>query len=377
MATTVASSFQESHLTKWSVAVHLFKMSDNALVVIHWDHGSTYRTISTDNGATWGTPSAVYGSGGNAGMAVCQVGDTLYGAYTRAGADFIAFKMVYASGSFTDSSAAIVQSPGGLGNINDSPSIEVAWDSVNGCMHVGLSWYASGTNADSDIYAVSSSLTKIAQRGARFDANGVEGGYRMLIDTASPPNIYWFVGSHTTGTIAFYMYGYTFNGSAYSVFPTFPEVVDGVEPSSVAAVFDTDGTIDLVYQWANVLYTRKRTGANTYGAVTTLVSTNVVQWSLGVTANANIPGDLLVMYSNTTNQAAGELYLLTRHYGIWTLGPGTLFAGGAGGWVYPSFIARNFEARARLLYVTSNNPWLLKYETLAVDTMTPQILAID
>jgi hypothetical protein len=328
-------------------------MSDGRLVAI-WKGSDDllYRSSSTD-GVAWSTPASVSAGTGahRAFIAAVQNGDTIYGVSTVAFTKLWAFKMAYAAGAFTDSSAEIVYTSIGLPPALNSARI--VYDSVKTCLHAVVD--AEGNVL---ICAIDTSLRLIKDIAISGTLNPTS--VEIAVDSAASPNVY--VGHQTGATVGLVM-PYTFNGTTYTAGTVETAVASALTVNSLSFALDQSALLDLFWVGSATLNTRKRTGVNTYGAVTTIIGSGVYQGpntSLARTGNGN--ADLFVIYEYTGNQAAGEIYQVKRLAGVWQTA--SLIAGGAStGWSRPSAISLiQSDGKAHMVYLTGNPATALVYD---------------
>jgi len=343
-------------------AGHTFRMADGRLVEI-WKGTDDllYRSSSTD-GVTWSTPASV-SVGANVArefVAAVQNGDTIYGVSTVAFTKLWAFKMAYAAGAFTDSSAEIVYTSIGLPPALNSARI--VYDSVKTCLHAVVD--AEGNVL---ICAINTSLGLIKDIAISGTLNPTS--VAIAVDSVATPNVY--VGHQTGATVGLVM-PYTFNGTTYTAGTVETAIASGLTVNSLSFALDQSALLDLFWVGTGTLNTRKRTGVNTYGAVTTIIGSGVYQGpntSLARTGNGN--ADLFVIYEYTGNQAAGEIYQVKRLAGVWQTA--ALIAGGAStGWSRPSAISLiQSDSKAHMVYITGTGTDNLVYNGSLLNGTAP------
>src|SRR6185437_12630805 len=176
-------------------------------------------------------------------------------------------------------------------------------------------------------------------------------------------------GLVTDGTTTTYLiYAIASTGTAFKVerFAT-SSATDNVESppapaanlAGVTAVYDGSNYVFIANENNAKLRYLIRTGTNTYGSWTDILSDASLTGQPAVCVKAN--GDLAVFYRTNKNQANGEIWVVQRTGGTW--GSPSLLAGGAStGWSNPSTAASdlNDAGVARVVYVTGTaSTWTL------------------
>jgi hypothetical protein len=143
-------------------------------------------------------------------------------------------------------------------------------------------------------------------------------------------------------------------------------------PVGISAVHDGTNYIFVANVNNATLRVLTRTGTNTYGTWTTIVTDSSLAGQPAVCKKAN--GDLIVFYRTNKNFANGEIFYIKRIAGTWDGSP-TLLAGGANtGWANPScaYSDTNDAGNARVVYVTgTSSTW-----TLVEDVATWAVAAV-
>lgn len=336
--TTITSANLDANALAASHAEHVFKMSDGRLVAIWRDTvGSLYRSTSTD-GVTWTAPVAVFTPGVPPSLiAACSNGDNIYGVMTG-GAALYAFKSIYAAGAFTDTGPTIITLTNPASQNFDYADCK--WDNVKSAFHVGLA-----SSGSSGVWAVafSTALAKVAE----YFGSGL--GVAIAVDGAATPNVYLGYSSGVNTTVL----PMTFSGTAYTT-GTAETAIAG-DNRQLALTLDQNANLDVVALVSTALKTAKRTGLNTYSAVTTIAPTNVLG-APSIARTGNVNADIFVLYQYYGAQGNGEIYYVKRTGGAW--GSVTLLAGGANtGWQSPTAIGLiPTDAKVHTLYVTGVSP---------------------
>jgi RHS repeat-associated protein len=315
-------------------SVHYFVMSDGARLVIYFDGTDTVYRIKVNG--VWSAPMT---------LAQCcnrhhdqsawtRNGDTVYGITAGSTSDVATvWKLVYSAGAVTLSGNTVwcCNAPGRV--------FGAYWDATNQLMHV---YYQAGST-----YVLNAINTSLAQV---YFANGIAG-------SASPT-----LGIAGDGTNVFY-YGYV-TGAALSLVQ--------VTASATAYTFRTElGTPTLAtaatggslyWDGSTMLYLANEGDAK-IRVTSRLAQDAYTSWAdvvgaplcaatrPAVVRKAGTP-DFDLFYCNATAQSSGELYYLRRVAGTWDPSPGTLLAGGAGGWAGASAALddTNGAGRAHLVY---------------------------
>ena len=135
-------------------------------------------------------------------------------------------------------------------------------------------------------------------------------------------------------------------------------------PTGIAGVYDGTNYTFIINEGNAKLRYLTRTGANTYGSWTDILSDASLSGQPAVCVKSN--GDLALFYRTNKNQANGEIWSVQRTAGTW--GSPSLLAGGAAtGWSNPSCAASdlNDTGVARVVYVTGTaSTWTLVEDSL-------------
>jgi hypothetical protein len=366
--TTVVTSTNAASLSP-TAGGHIFKMSDAKLVAVWSDGINIKRSTSTDAGATWSSASTIFSDAdANSLLAACVNGDTIYGAYTRVGTDQGVFKMVYAAGAFTDTGGGFVCIPGiDAGTVPSA--IDARWDAIKGNMHVGIAFQSTALPY-TQVLAISTVPGTLARSTAVQSTAGSK-SVALAVDGAATPNVY-LAETDGNGVGTMRLFPFTWNGVAYGGGTVETPVAEG---NTVALALDQSSLVDIVWQNAGALKTVKRTGVNTYGSVTTLISTGVFtsafNRSHGISRTGNANADIFVVFKRITDQANGEIYQIKRRAGSWQAA--TRVAGGdSTGWGSPTAIDLiQADGKAHMLYLTGTGTLALVYDGSLVTGTAP------
>jgi len=363
MATLIGTT-TSSTPHRWENTPHIFKMADGNFVAIYFDGtNSGYRIKS---GGSWGSFTAFSGANANPTYhngSSCRNGDTIfYGRSSTTGSQNVFSKLAYSGGAITETH--VLQSTTGSSN---NVVTGAYYDTTNSYVHF-RSYHFDGVNEYMYHTALNTSLTQqysTNESGSAFSASN--GNICAVAGDGS--STFYSYNRHGTSSTTIVGRKLVAGASSYTVTNQSGLPTAGSSIASIAAVYDSAGLVLFLVETtgANVRYTT-RTNDTTYTSLTTIVSSGVTTTPTLAVGRITGSDSLVVLYTRTTTQANGEIYMVRRTGGSWEASPGTRVAGGAStGWDMSTIALTDLNNTNKLLatYKTgTGSPWSI-YEDLA------------
>jgi hypothetical protein len=337
---------------------HIFTMSNGDLVVFYYT-GSNFVYRSKSGGAWSAATTITPIATGDAPLQrsyLTRHGDVIYimvscdPIVSTAHADW--FELTYNTSTHV---FAVTNSTSDAGDGNAVASgIDFSTQSTNVAVLSSLHSNAAGSFGSAQELTATLGIT-----GATIDQattlNNYTSGQRVGVISDGTTTLYLVYGNAPTGT-AFAVERYN-QGTAADNVETPP--APAANPVGVTAVYDGTNFVFVINENNAKLRALTRTGTNTYGSWTDILSDASLVGQPAVCKKAN--GDLALFYRTNKNQANGEIWVVQRTSGTW--GSPALLAGGAAtGWSNPSTALNdvNDSGIARVVYVMGTaSTWTL------------------
>jgi RHS repeat-associated protein len=315
-------------------AVHYFVMSDGARLVIYFDGTDAVYRIKVNG--VWSAPTTLplCCNRHHDQSAWTRNGDTLYGITAGVTSDaVIAWKLAYSSGTVTLSSNVVwcCNAPGRV--------LGAYWDATNQLMHV---YYQAGSTYV--LNAINTSLTQV------YVANGIAGSASPTGGIAGDGTNVFYYGYVTTAALT--LVQVTASASAYTFRTELGTPTLAAAATGGSLVWDGSTMLYLANEGDAKIRATSRVAQDAYTGWADVVTSPLCASTRPAIVRKAGTADFDLFYCNATTQANGELYYLRRVAGTWDPSPGTLLAGGAGGWAGASAAVddTNSSGRAHVVY---------------------------
>lgn len=355
MATNIDATLTVQDAVNADHSPHVFTMSNGDLVAIYYD--GTNFVWRRKTGGAWGASNTITLDTGVTPPQVSYLtrnGDVIFAVVSKDpidgthNGDF--FQLTYNTATHT------------LATTNKQADVA---DGAEKAAGIG---YTSGGSANNQVLALHGNAAGSFATVQQLNVNPT------IFGTDQVPTMMDYRSSARTGvvtdgtTVNYLIYAIASSGTAFKVerFAT-SSATDNVEtppaPAAnligVTAVWDGTNYVFIANEGGAKLRYLIRTGTNTYGAWTDILSDASLSGQPAVCVKSN--GDLALFYRTNKNQANGEIWVVQRTSGTW--GSPSLLAGGAAtGWSNPSCAASdlNDTGIARVVYVTGTaSTWTL------------------
>lgn len=363
MATNIDTALSVQDAVNADHSPHVFTMSNGDLVAIYYD--GTNLVWRRKTGGAWGASNTITLDTGVTPPQVSYLtrnGDVIFAIVSKDpidashNGDF--FQLTYNTTTHT------------LATTNKQADVA---DGAEKAAGIG---YTSGGSANNQVLALHGNAAGSFATVQQLNVNPT------IFGTDQVPTMMDYRSSARTGlvtdgtTVNYLIYAIASSGTAFKVerFAT-SSATDNVEsPPAPAAnlvgvtgIWDGTNYVFIANEGAKLRYLI-RTGTNTYGAWTDILSDASLSGQPAVCVKSN--GDLALFYRTNKNQANGEIWVVQRTSGTW--GSPALLAGGAAtGWSNPSVAASdlNDTGVARILYVTGTaSTWTLVEDSYTFTT---------
>ena len=360
MATNIDATLTVQDAVNADHSPHIFTMSNGDLLTIYYD--GTNLVWRSKSGGSWVAATTITLDTGVTPPQVSYLtrnGDTIFAVVSKDpidashNGDF--FQFTYNTATHT------------LATTNKQ------LDAADGAEKAAGIGYTSGGSANNQVLALHGNAAGNFATIQQLNVNPT------IFGTDQVPTMMDYRSSARTGlvtdgtTVNYLIYAIAATGTAFKVerFAT-SSATDNVESppapaanlAGVTAVWDGTNYVFVANENNAKLRFLTRTGTNTYGAWTDILSDASLTGQPAVCVKSN--GDLAVFYRTNKNQANGEIWCVQRTGGTW--GSPSLLAGGAStGWSNPSCAASdlNDTGVARVVYVTGTaSTWTLVEDSL-------------
>ena len=360
MATNIDATLTVQDAVNADHSPHIFTMSNGDLLTIYYN--GTNLVWRSKSGGSWGAATTITLDTGVTPPQVSYLtrnGDVIFAVVSKDpidashNGDF--FQFTYNTATHT------------LATTNKQ------LDAADGAEKAAGIGYISGASANNQVQVLHGNAAGNFATIQQLNVNPT------IFGTDQVPTMMDYRSSARTGlvtdgtTVNYLIYAIAATGTAFKVerFAT-SSATDNVESppapaanlAGVTAVWDGTNYVFVANENNAKIRFLTRTGTNTYGAWTDILSDASLTGQPAVCVKAN--GDLAVFYRTNKNQANGEIWCVQRTGGTW--GSPSLLAGGAStGWSNPSCAASdlNDTGVARVVYVTGTaSTWTLVEDSL-------------
>lgn len=360
MATNIDATLTVQDAVNADHSPHIFTMSNGDLLTIYYN--GTNLVWRSKSGGSWSAATTITLDTGVTPPQVSYLtrnGDVIFAVVSKDpidashNGDF--FQLTYNTGTHT------------LATTNKQ------LDAADGAEKAAGIGYISGASANNQVQVLHGNAAGNFATIQQLNVNPT------IFGTDQVPTMMDYRSSARTGlvtdgtTVNYLIYAIAASGTAFKVerFAT-SSATDNVESppapaanlAGVTAVWDGTNYVFIANEGGAKLRYLIRTGTNTYGAWTDILSDASLTGQPAVCVKSN--GDLALFYRTNKNQANGEIWCVQRTGGTW--GSPSLLAGGAAtGWSNPSCAASdlNDAGVARVVYVTGTaSTWTLVEDSL-------------
>jgi len=355
MATNIDTGLTVADAVNADHSPHIFTMSNGDLVAIYYD-GTNFVWRSKSGGSWSGKTTITLDTGVTPPQVsyLTRTGDVIFAVVSKDPIDAShngdIFQLTYTTSTHT------------LATTNKQI------DAADGAEKAAGIGYTSGASANNQVQvlhgAANGGFATVQQLNVNPTIYGTDQvptfmDYRSSARTG-------LITDGTTTTYLIYAIGATGTSFAVERFVT-STAADNVESppapaanlAGVTAVWDGTNYVFIANENNAKLRYLTRTGTNTYGSWTDILSDSSLTGQPAVCVKSG--GDLALFYRTNKNQANGEIWVVQRTGGTW--GSPALLAGGAAtGWSNPSVAASdlNDSGVARVVYVTGTaSAWTL------------------